>query len=173
MNHANRQGLEEVEFSKGDWCDLLSISHKYECKHARERSIKEINKLNLPIGDVDKIVMAKKFGVEGWLLSACVALVERQAPLAYAEAEKLGLDMTVLLSEARETYIQQQQSGPRIRNSSGGGAPSVPVSGGSLFGRQNVSVFGQPTDSAFGQQTQTSSDIRDTTQLVKEILHIN
>lgn len=53
--------------------------------------------------------MAKKFEVEEWLLPACVALVERQDPLTYAEAEKLGLDMTVLISEAREKYIQRQR----------------------------------------------------------------
>ncbi|KAF9642122.1 hypothetical protein BDM02DRAFT_3124829, partial [Thelephora ganbajun] len=106
-----RQGLEEVKFSEDDWCSLLSISHRYECERARERSIKEINKLRPPVGSADKIVMAKKFGVEEWLVPACVALVERHDPLNYAEAEKLGLDMTMLLSEAREKYIQQQQSG--------------------------------------------------------------
>ena len=54
--------------------------------------------------------MSKKFGVEEWLLPACVALVERQDPLSYVEAETLGLDMTVLLSEAREKCIQNQRS---------------------------------------------------------------
>ena len=54
--------------------------------------------------------MAKKFGVKKWLLPACVALVERQSPLTYSEAEKLGLGTMVLISEAREKYIQQLQN---------------------------------------------------------------
>ena len=110
MNRKSRQGL-GGKFSKDDWYNLLSISHRYECERARERSIKEINKFNPPIDDVDKISMANKFGVEEWLLPACVALVERQAPFTYIEAMKLGLNMTVLLSEAREKYIQRPQGG--------------------------------------------------------------
>ena len=105
----DRQGPEETKFSGADWCNLLSISHRYECERARQRAIKEINGLEPPINNAEKIVMAKKFGVEEWLLPACVALVERRDPLTYAEAEKLGLDVTVLLSEAREKYIQRQR----------------------------------------------------------------
>jgi hypothetical protein len=117
----NRQGLEEANFSAADWCNLLSISHRYECGRARERSIREINTLNPPIDNADKIAMAKKFEVGEWLLAACVALVERQEPLTYAEAEKLGLDMTVLISEAREKYIQRQHN---PTDTPGGGPPN-------------------------------------------------
>lgn len=147
MNRTNRQGLEEVNFSTGDWWNLLSISHRYECKHARERSIKEINKLDSHVDNVDKIVMAKKFGVKGWLLPACVALVERQAPLAHVEAEKLGLEMTVLLSEAREKYIRRQQSGVNT----------------------TVSPFVSTGGTMFGQPVQPNMN---TAQLVKEVLRI-
>jgi len=137
MNRGHRQGLEEAKLSKDDWCNLLSISHRYECEGAHKRSIKEINKLDLSIGDADKIAMAKKFGVEEWLLPACVGLVERQDPLTHDEAEKLGLDMTVLVSEAREKYIQRQQSG--------------------VWNSYN----------SYGQQPN-----KDTSQLVKEVLHM-
>lgn len=133
----NRQGLEEQKFSKDDWCNLLSISHRYDCERARERSIKEINKLVPPLADVDKITMAKRFEVEEWLLPACVALVERQAPLTSAEAHKLGLPTTVLLSEAREKWIQRQKS--------------------AMFNSYN----------SYNQQPN-----KDTSQLVKEVLHI-
>ena len=54
--------------------------------------------------------MAKRFGVEEWLLPACMALVERKAPLTSFEAHKLGLTTTVLLGEAREEWIQRQKS---------------------------------------------------------------
>ena len=57
--------------------------------------------------------MSKKFEVEEWLLPACVGLVGREDPLSYAEAEKLGLDMTVLLSKAREKYVQLPTHGPQ------------------------------------------------------------
>ena len=103
--NTHRQGLEEIKFSQDDWCNLLSISHRYECEGARERAIKEINKLVTPVSDIDKIAMAEKYGVEEWLLPACVALAERGDPLTYAEADKLGMGMTVLVGEAREKYI--------------------------------------------------------------------
>jgi hypothetical protein len=51
--------------------------------------------------------LAKKFEVEEWLVPACVALVEREDSLNYGEAEMVGLEMTVLLSEAREKYLRQ------------------------------------------------------------------
>jgi hypothetical protein len=111
MNRTHRQGLEEAKFSKDDWCNLLSISHRYECERARERSIQEINKLDPPVDDVDKIVMAKRFEVKAWLLPACVALVEQEGPLTYAEAKRLGLGMTLLISEAKEEYIQKLRNG--------------------------------------------------------------
>ena len=105
MNRTCRQGLEEAKFSEDDWYNLLSISHRYGCERARERSIKEIEKIR-PAANVGKIAMARKFGVEQWLVPACEALAAREGPLTYAEAEKLGLHMTVLISEVREKYIQ-------------------------------------------------------------------
>ena len=157
MNHKNRQGLEEEKFSKDDWRNLLSISHRYECERARERSIKEIGKLDPPIDDVDKIMMANSLGVEEWLLPACVALVERKAPLNYAEAMKLGLNMTVLLSEAREKYIQQQQGGPHKPNiSAWGHQQGVPVNTWANITNGTANPRGK----------------QDATQLVKEVLHI-
>lgn len=114
--------------------------------------------------------MAKKFGVEAWLLPACVALVERQAPLTYVEATKLGLDMTVLFSEAREKYIQQQQSGTSNSYNSWGQQQSETSK--SWGGQQNgmSGLWG-------GQQSRTSSSWgkqpnKNTTQLVEEVLHI-
>jgi len=121
MNHTYRQGLEEVEFSKDDWCNLLSISHRFECEGARKRSIKEINKIGSPLIHVDKIVMAKRFGVEEWLVPACVALVERADPLTHVEADKLGLEMTVSVSNAREKYIRAQRlPAGQVSTTSGG-----------------------------------------------------
>ena len=62
--------------------------------------------------------MANRFEIEEWLLPACVALVERQSPLTYAEAEKLGLDMTILVSEAREKYVRRLRNGSHSSYSS-------------------------------------------------------
>ena len=109
VNQTYRQGFEEEKFSKDDWYNLLSISHRYECQGARNRSIKEINKLGSSVTNVDKIAMAKRFEVEDWLVPACVALVEREGLLTLAEAYTLGLEMTVLVSNAREKYTQVQR----------------------------------------------------------------
>ena len=159
MNRKNRQGLEEEKFSKDDWHNLLSISHRYECERARERSIKEIGKLDPPIDDVDKISMANNLGIEEWLLPACVALVERQAPLTHVEAMKLGLNMTVLVSEAREKYIQQQQGGTYNSHGSWGQQQSrKPKTWADLTNGASNSWGKQPN--------------KDATQVVKEVLHI-
>ena len=111
VNQIYRQGPEEAKFSRDDWCNLLSISHRHECEGARKRSIKEINKLGSSVTKVDRIAMARKFGVEEWLEPDWVALVERDDPLTLAEAYKLCLEMTVLVNKAREKYIRVQRQG--------------------------------------------------------------
>ena len=89
--------------------------------------------------------MAKKFGVKKWLLPACVALVERQGPITYAEAEKLGLGMTVMVTEAREKYIQQPRGKPRKQRT---------------------------FDSSSDEDSEPEPPIENTTQLVKAVLGI-
>jgi len=143
-----RRELEDPKFSKDDWCNLLSISHRYECEGARKRSIKEINKLGSSVIHVDKIVMAQRFGVDEWLVPACVALVEREDPLTFADAYKLGLEMTVLVSKAREKCIRAQRQGS---------------SSGSIA---YASFAGHSTTIYYTQVAPT------TTQLVKSVLHI-
>lgn len=107
-----RQGLEEAKFTQENWRNLLSISYKYECKAARERSIQELEKLGSAVENADKFVMAMEFEVKEWVMPACVALIERQNPLTFAEAEKLGLEVTVQFSEAREKHLQQKGREP-------------------------------------------------------------
>jgi len=133
----------EAKFSKDDWCNLLSISHRYECEGARKRSIKGINNLGSSVTSAEKIAMALTFGVEGWMVPACVALVEREGTLTLAEAYDLGLEMTVLVGKAREKYIRLQRQGA-------GNAYSFYNSSGQLFPQR------MPT----------------TTELVKDVLRI-
>ena len=128
VNQTHSRGFEQVKFSKEDWFNLLSISHRYECEGARKQSIKEINKLGSSVNNVYRIALAKRFEVEEWLVPACVALVEREDPLALAEAHNLGFEMTVLVSKAREKYI-------RVRQRQGGGM-------GHMY---NHNSLGQPT----------------------------
>ncbi|CAE7162891.1 unnamed protein product [Rhizoctonia solani] len=56
------------------------------------------------LGDVDKIVFAREFGLPAWLGPAHKNLCERPEPITTEEARKLGIDSLLLISRLREQF---------------------------------------------------------------------
>lgn len=88
-----------------EWIDLLSISTRFDFERARLRAIAEIGRSDLD--PVDKIVLAGRYDVPEWLVTAYAALCQRAHPLEEQEAEKIGYRKTVLLWRAREAIREQ------------------------------------------------------------------
>ncbi|CAE6523992.1 unnamed protein product [Rhizoctonia solani] len=56
------------------------------------------------LDEVDKIVFAREFDIEEWLVPAHVRLCQREKPLSVNEAKKLGVESVLILWRLREQY---------------------------------------------------------------------
>jgi hypothetical protein len=99
---------------------ISSISHRYECERARDRPVGDIGRFYPLANNIDKIAMAKQFRIEEWLLRAYVAVVERQDPLTYAEAEKISAWIQRCCTMRREKCVSGNKS-ERANNKQGYG----------------------------------------------------
>ncbi|KAG8703135.1 hypothetical protein FRC08_003057 [Ceratobasidium sp. 394] len=54
------------------------------------------------LGDIDKIVFAREFGIKEWLAPAHLKLCQRERPLTTEEAVKLGVHSLLLISRLRD-----------------------------------------------------------------------
>jgi hypothetical protein len=93
---------DDFELSLNEWTAILSISSRYDMDRIRQRAIRQIISHRPRIDPVEKIVLAEKHDIAGWLPSAYASLCQRVNPLEEWEAEKLGLRITVRLARARE-----------------------------------------------------------------------
>lgn len=73
-----------------------------------ELFLTEIMDETTSLGAVDRVVLARMYGVSEWLRSAYVELVERREIVTLAEAAKLGLESTTTLCRARERAARAQ-----------------------------------------------------------------
>ncbi|KII91624.1 hypothetical protein PLICRDRAFT_51762 [Plicaturopsis crispa FD-325 SS-3] len=95
--------------SLDEWTALLSIASHFGMASLRERAIAEIDDFSEGVEPVDKILLARKYGVEAWLAPAYVALCRRENALDEGEGERLGMDTTVKLFRAREIWREARQ----------------------------------------------------------------
>ncbi|CAE7127700.1 unnamed protein product [Rhizoctonia solani] len=56
------------------------------------------------LGDLDRIMFAREFDIQGWLAPAYKNLCQRSEPITIAEARKLGIDSLLLISHIREQF---------------------------------------------------------------------
>ncbi|KAH7338069.1 hypothetical protein B0J17DRAFT_660649 [Rhizoctonia solani] len=59
------------------------------------------------LGDVDRIVFSREFDIKEWLTPAHVRLCQREQPLSGEEANKLGVQSTLVIMRIREQYRSQ------------------------------------------------------------------
>ena len=94
-------------YDEEDWADLLSISTRLSFPQLRARAISELE--DLPFTDfpaIQRICLAQQHDIATWLKPAYVELCKREAPLAFFEAEKIGMETAFLLGNARERTRQ-------------------------------------------------------------------
>ncbi|KAG8994017.1 hypothetical protein FRB94_010193 [Tulasnella sp. JGI-2019a] len=85
------------------WCSILKLATQWEFASIRSLAIRKLNELpDEAIQPADRIVIAHRFQLDGWLLKPYVNLICRPSPLTIEEGRKLGLEDVILLSRARE-----------------------------------------------------------------------
>ncbi|KAJ7023463.1 hypothetical protein C8F04DRAFT_1048014 [Mycena alexandri] len=94
----------QSSFALSQWVILLSVSTRLQFDLLRAHAIQSIEESPTTLDPVDKLVLAMKYKIPGWLAPAYTALCQRPNCLEEWEAEKIGLKKTVQIARAREAF---------------------------------------------------------------------
>jgi len=85
-----------------EWCRLLVISSKLDCKDVRGRAIDELTAKGTKLSPIDRIELGNKYDVPQWLPGAYADVFVRESHLTMEEGGKLGLEITVKVLDGRD-----------------------------------------------------------------------
>ncbi|KAF9228863.1 hypothetical protein BS17DRAFT_213769 [Gyrodon lividus] len=91
---------QELAVDVEQWTSVLKLSTLWGFAMPRQTAIDNLSRLAIP--PVEKIVLARTYGVEAWLLPAMNALVQRSKPIDMEEASRLGIETALKLASVRE-----------------------------------------------------------------------
>ena len=92
----NYNTLEERSFK--EWSSILDLSTRWGFTSIRELAIRCIK----PPNPLTRIVLARKHGVEQWILPALLELCQRPEPLSIEEARLMDFEDVVLVGSVRQ-----------------------------------------------------------------------
>ncbi|EIN06752.1 hypothetical protein PUNSTDRAFT_25128, partial [Punctularia strigosozonata HHB-11173 SS5] len=90
------------QLSCDEWVSVLKLSTMWQFAEIRARAVRELSAI--AIDAVRKVVLAKKFSVDQWLLPALNEIARRAKPIDVEDIEKLGLEYALKLAEVRESF---------------------------------------------------------------------
>ncbi|OCB88008.1 hypothetical protein A7U60_g4793 [Sanghuangporus baumii] len=91
----------QSELQQDEWISVLQLSHMWSCDRLFALAISKLSVLE--VDPILKIMLAKTYNIEAWLPPAYFSLVTRAEPLTLEDAEKLGMETTMKLTEVRES----------------------------------------------------------------------
>ncbi|KAJ7643250.1 hypothetical protein B0H17DRAFT_1163892 [Mycena rosella] len=95
-----------------DWSTILELAQRWEFAEVKNLAVRELEKLDLP--DIDRIVLYHKLVVdESYLIPRYVALCERPELFTVEDGLRLGMEIVIPLSRARECARNEGTSGGR------------------------------------------------------------
>lgn len=92
-------------FSLADSRAVLRLATLWQCQRLRNRALKRLDLLAPPL---EKLLLARLYSIQRWLIPACTALVLRDVPLSIAEARELDLEDVVRIFSAREEIFRRR-----------------------------------------------------------------
>ena len=66
------------------------------------------------LSPVRKVELAQANNIEAWLVPSYVQLVERVLPLTLEEANRIGMEVTLIVGQAREKARSNRKDNPRL-----------------------------------------------------------
>jgi hypothetical protein len=126
------RNFEEHDLSYKQWRSVLHLSTRWGFASLRKLALASIK----PPSSYDRLLLARKYAVDHWVVPALTALCSRTAPLSLDEACGMGMEDVVLVASVREEIRSQEiRSGvslteisSRVQEVMGTGAP-IPVEG--------------------------------------------
>jgi len=85
-----------------EWCKLLVISSKLDCKQLRTKVIDELAARKMKVSSVYRVELGNKYAVPQLLPQAYAELFVRENHLTMEEGERLGLEITVKVLKGRD-----------------------------------------------------------------------
>ncbi|KAL5529508.1 hypothetical protein ACEPAG_5493 [Sanghuangporus baumii] len=91
----------QSELDQDEWISVLQLSDMWSCDRLFDLAFSKLSILE--VDPILKITLAKTYRLQAWLPPAYSRLVTRTDPLTLEEAEKLGMETTMKLTEVRES----------------------------------------------------------------------
>jgi len=119
---------------------VLHLSTRWDFASIRRLALNNIQ----PPTPYDRLILARTFSVDHWVIPALSALCERDAPLSLDEARQMDIEDVVLVATVREDIrsrnlqvnaaeiprrVEAAQGGKLVHVDSAGVSPAVPTSG--------------------------------------------
>ncbi|KAH9051019.1 hypothetical protein EDB83DRAFT_2169044, partial [Lactarius deliciosus] len=92
------ENFEERDLSYEQWRSVLHLSTRWGFASLRKLALRSIN----PPTSYDRLILARTYAVDDWILPALTALCERKAPLSLDEARGMSMEDVVLVASVRE-----------------------------------------------------------------------
>jgi len=92
------RSFEENRLSYEEWKSVLHLSTRWGFASLRKRALSSIE----PPTPHDRLLLARTFSVNDWVVPALSALCERATPLTVSEARQMDIEDVVLVSTVRE-----------------------------------------------------------------------
>lgn len=93
-----------------EWTSVLKLATMWQFGELRQEALDELSQID--IGPVDRLVLAKTYKVEKWLVDGYVELVQRDDVLSSEEKTKLGYETSLRIYEKREDTFKHTLSQP-------------------------------------------------------------
>ena len=90
--------FEGNDFSYEEWRSVLHLSTRWGFASIRKLALGSIN----PPTPHDRLLLARTYSVDDWVIPALSALSERTTPLSLSEARQMSIEDVVLVSTVRE-----------------------------------------------------------------------
>ena len=90
--------FEGNDFSYEEWKSVLHLSTRWGFASIRRLALGSIN----PPTAHDRLILARTYSVNDWVIPALSALCERTTPLSLSEARQMSIEDVVLVSTVRE-----------------------------------------------------------------------
>jgi len=134
------RNFEQHDLSYEEWKSVLHLSTRWDFASIRRLALNNIQ----PPTPYDRLLLARTYSVDHWVVPALSALCERRAPLSLDEARQMNIEDVVLVATVREDIrshavqvdaaeiprrVEAAQAGKLVHVDGVGVSPAVPTSG--------------------------------------------
>jgi hypothetical protein len=100
------RNFDEYDLSYEEWRSVLHLSSLWGFTSLRKLTLKSIE----PPNACERLLLARKYDVDDWVLPALSALCERKLPLSLEEARQMSIEDVVVVATVREEVRDHKHS---------------------------------------------------------------